>query len=304
MNPTAPGIVALVATYKRPELLRRLLQSLEESTVPARVVVVDNGCDAETESVTRSSSLETYYIPNPDNLGVGGGLAKGEQFILEKLTFSHLLVMDDDTVVYPDALELLYEAMRKHCAEMAVPAILTEKEELWWSPGVKDRARFALLHRKTPYTAFVERFGLEAVPVTWCTGIAMMVSRKALLQCGLHRDIFWIRGEDLDFSLRVSQRFPSLFVPGARVKHLPPKSSMTSLPERQAEYLKHQAMLQNICYLIFRCPHGYPILKHLPGNYLRFFKIWGLRSLPKGLRTFWRGAILGRPFGADRKTSP
>jgi len=302
MKSSPLDVVAVLATYKRPQLLQRLLQSLEASTVPVRVIVVDNACDTETQKVTTSSSLKTYYIPNAENLGVGGGLAKGEQFALDNLTFSHLLILDDDSVVYPDAVEQLWQAMEKHGAEMAVPAILSEEEAVAWSPGVKDRARFAFLHQRPPlpYALFVERFGLATVPVNWSTGIAMMVSREALQECGLHRDIFWIRGEDLDFSLRISRRFPSLFVPGARVKHLPPKSSMTSLSERQAEYVKHQAMLQNICYLIFRCSHGYPILKHLPGNYLRFFEIWGFRSLPHALRTFWRGAVLGRPFGAYR----
>lgn len=300
-----PNIVALTATYKRPQLLKRLLESLEKSTLPVSMVLVDNACDPETEAIVNASSVKTYYLPSEKNLGAAGGLVKGEQFILGKLDFTHLLILDDDAVVYPDTVEQLYQTMEKHGAEMVVPAILNDREELAWSPGVvAKRAHFNFIHQQNPHhphSAYVERFGLEPLPVTWCTGIAVLVSRRALEQCGLHRDIFWIRGEDLDFSLRISHSLPSLFVPGARVKHLPPHSGTVTAEESRAEYLKHQAMLQNVCFLAFRCSHGRRILKHIPGNFYRFFKIWGIQSFPAALGTFWRGAILKRPYGAERK---
>ena len=106
-----------------------------------------------------------------------------------------------------------------------------------------------------------------------------------------------MRGEDLEFSLRLTHRERGVFVPTALVEHLPPPSTPAA---REEEYVKHRAMIQNIAYTALRLPHGRRIARTIPGNCRRFLRTWGWnpRVLGDTLAALWRGAILARPAGA------
>jgi hypothetical protein len=107
-----------------------------------------------------------------------------------------------------------------------------------------------------------------------------------------------VRGEDLEFSLRVTHRFRGIYVPSAHVQHLPPDTGASAAGA--TEYAKHRAMLQNLAYTSMRLAHGRPLLRTLPGNWARFVRTWGWRRQVAAdvLSTLVQGALLGRPAGA------
>ncbi len=125
-------------------------------------------------------------------------------------------------------------------------------------------------------------------------GICLLATRAAVEAAGFHRDDFWVRGEDLDFSLRLTAQGRGIFVPEAVVQHLPPASSASTAS--RAEYLRHAAMIQNIAFLSLTQRHGRRILKTIPGASLRFLRMWGLGALPDLFSALRRGAS-GEPAG-------
>jgi glycosyltransferase involved in cell wall biosynthesis len=123
-----------------------------------------------------------------------------------------------------------------------------------------------------------------------------LVTRETLEEVGLHRTDFQIRGEDFEFSLRISARHKAIYVPDARLTHYCFSGPFT--PEAIASERKKQiAMLHNVAYIACRLPHGLRILRCLPGNLWRHCKNWGLGGLPEGLLAYWKGGILGCPAG-------
>lgn len=116
--PDQPLDVAIVAvTYKRPELLKVLLDSiLELKTAPSRVVIVDNASHDETPQVVESyreklgkhpnGTDRLVYAPQETNSGGAGGFSIGTKIAYD-LGVEWLWLMDDDVAVEPDALELL-----------------------------------------------------------------------------------------------------------------------------------------------------------------------------------------------------
>ncbi len=289
-----PCVVAVTATYRRPREVARLLDSLAASRRPLRAaIVVDNAGD-----LALSTKLETRRLAPGRNLGCGGGLALGEKEALDRYgsELTHVWILDDDAVVEPDTLDLLLAALDEGNADVAHPLVVDEHGRLGWFPGLLDREKFRAIQSPQTPDQFIARCGDTPVPFSWAQGIALLVTRRALAELGVHRGDYWVRGEDLEFSLRITHRRRGLYVPRARVQHLPPPA-----PPASDEYEKHCAMLQNIAYTSLRLPHGRRIANTIPGNFLRFLRTWGWspRALTDALRAFMRGAILAQPAGHE-----
>lgn len=107
MNIYTPDLAIVVTTYKRQELLKKLLDSVAALKMqPTDVIVVDNESSEETKKLLEAYALPTHYIPMDDNSGGAGGFSRG---IEEAYCLGHewVWVMDDDVAVLPDAIEKL-----------------------------------------------------------------------------------------------------------------------------------------------------------------------------------------------------
>jgi rhamnopyranosyl-N-acetylglucosaminyl-diphospho-decaprenol beta-1,3/1,4-galactofuranosyltransferase len=291
-------VVAVTATYRRAFELDRLLRALSASAVPLHgIVVVDNGSDAATRECVERGAIPAEYVDAGENLGCGGGLRRGEEVALNRFPdLTHVWILDDDTVPEPTTLGTLLAAMESTGAGAACPQARDAEGNLNWFPGLKDRARFDLLrHSKTP-AEFIERDSAKPAEFTWATGVAILVTRAALERGGLHRGDFWIRGEDLDFSLRITENAKGIYVPTAHLEHLPPGGGR--VVDDYAERTKHAAMLQNCAYLFARTRHGRTLLRHWPGNAFRHLRRFGLGSIGDIATAFLQGVLRGKPAGA------
>ncbi len=290
----SPRIVAVVATHRRPRELARLLASLDgvES-----VVVCDNSASDEVRAVVESAPLSAHYLEPGTNLGCGGGLRLAEEHAW-KITggnFTHLLVLDDDAVLQPGTVAQLAEMLDREHADAAYPLVLGPDGCVGWAPGLKDRALRRLERERLTPDEYRTRLGATVVEFAWAQGICLLVRRAAVEAAGFHRTDFWVRGEDLDFSLRLTARGRGVFLPAVEVQHLPPGS--TAPADQRAEFLRHAAMVQNIACLALREPHGATIRGSIAGASLRFVRTWGVRACPDLLCALWRGAR-GEPAGA------
>ncbi len=105
----SPCVFAVIATYRRPELLRRALASLASAGPGlAGVVVVNNGGGAETEAVVATAPVpNSRVVTPPENLGTAGGVAAGLRAVFEDTAATHAWILDDDAVATPGALSAL-----------------------------------------------------------------------------------------------------------------------------------------------------------------------------------------------------
>lgn len=294
---SAAFVVAVVATFHRALELARLLDSLEK--IPrdlGAVIVVDNGAENSIEQIVRNAECETRYIPASTNLGCGGGLRLAETTALQLYgdRLTHLWILDDDTIVPPDILDVLLAEMECARADAACPLVLDGNGKLGWFPGLLDTEKFRAIRSARARNDFVEIAGEKPIAFSWAQGISLLVARRAIDELGFHRDDYWVRGEDLEFSLRITARYRGIFVPRVAVQHIPPVAKGVT---NDLEQLRHAAMLQNIVYTSFYLPHGRRILRTIPGNFLRFLRAWGLRAIADSVRALWLGGIRGEPAG-------
>jgi GT2 family glycosyltransferase len=261
-------------------------------------VVTDNGRSDDTRSVVEAAGSAAHYLAPESNLGCGGGLRLAGERAVEIVgeQFTHFLFLDDDAVIAPDTIERLATAMQAAGADLAYPLVVAADGHVGWTPGVIGLSR--QIERAPGLTPeeFRERFGSEPRAVSWSQGICLLVTRRAIEARGWHRGDFWVRGEDLEFSLRMTAGAVGVFVPAAVVQHLPPEE--TPGVSREAEYLKHCALVQNIAFVGLRLPHGRRIAWTLAGALRRFFRLWKSPALADAARALWRGAVLAEPAGA------
>lgn len=292
-----PRVFAIIATYRRPELLRRALASLREvGPALARVVVVNNGADAATAAVVAAEArLPMWPVHPPENLGTAGGVAAGLRVFLDDPTATHAWVLDDDAVATPGTLAALLDALTTTGAEASSSMVTDARGIVTWFPGPLPQPAWTMIRSGVTPEAFRGRCGCSPVRWTWATWASLVVTRRAVEAVGLPEARLWYQGTDIEYTLRLSARFKCVLAPDSVCAHLPPP---TDSGRRRTKDLWS---LQNGAYVGARLPHGRRILRHLPGNFFRFWRSqgYGPAGLGESIGALWRGAILGRPVGLE-----
>ena len=295
-------VVAVIATFRRKDLVARALQSLDATGAELQaVIVVDNAAEAETRDV-----VERYprarWIDVPDNVGCGGGLRVGAQKALEAFgaSLTHLWFLDDDVTLPAEALRRMLWELNSAGADLGCPMTVNARGMIDFTPGLLVKRNHRAIREAHTPSEYLAGFSDSSVPLSWTTGVCLLVTRRAIDRLGLHRADYWIRGEDLEFSLRVTQSFKGIFIPSVIVPHLPPAAPPVR-DTRAAEFRRHCALLQNTTYTATHLPHGRPLLRLIPGTYRRFLATWGYSraNLWTALQLLWEGMIRACPAGTS-----
>ena len=111
-----PKISVIIATYNRPQLLQRAIDSvLAQTFKDFELIIVDDHSDKppniklpddEDRVVAMRLPYNTGYFVRPRNIGIM--IARGD----------YIAYLDDDNVYLPNHLEVLYEAIVKHQADV------------------------------------------------------------------------------------------------------------------------------------------------------------------------------------------
>ena len=100
-------VSVVIATYNRPDLLRRLLEQLDTQTIDAKhyeVIAVDDGSKEDTREKLRTPELVTRYslrIERQENAGAAVARQRG----VDLASGQDIVVVDDDMQVKADFLE-------------------------------------------------------------------------------------------------------------------------------------------------------------------------------------------------------
>ena len=271
-------VVALVATRFRSNLLARLLESLHRQSIrPLAAVICDNGPDPETVEVSEKSPLPCELISPKKNLGFGGGLAAAGQLAFEKFPdLSHLLVVDDDTILAPKDLESLLASATKHSAGTVAPFLVDETGKLQEVPEPVSwplaRAFRAIGQNLDKARALAP----GGYPMAWCIGPCLLIAKHVWLRAGPPRSDMLAFGDDVEFSLRLSAASPAWAEPSATVVHAPPPSTSNLPPPADAAHFKKfGTLLQNLAFTCIASPRPRHLPLYLPGNAKRFLRTFG-----------------------------
>lgn len=191
--PMNVDVSVVMPTFNRAHLIGESIESaLHQSLEPREVIVVDDGSNDGTSDVVRGFGARVTYL-RQDNAGKSAALNRG----IAATTGDWLLVLDDDDLLPPDALQAHAAALQaspqaafsygrfvRFRGEGADAHLSSDLEEI---PGPDDRRLIVRL---------MERCFLP--------NPAWMVRRDAQLEAGPYREDLH-RGQDYEMILRLAR---------------------------------------------------------------------------------------------------
>lgn len=205
-------IAAIVVTYNRKDYLLRCIAALQQQACPRMdILLIDNAStDGTAEAVAPlAESGAVTYVNTGANLGGAGGFNYGMRAAMEA-GYDYLWIMDDDCIPDPGALEALLAADRQLEGDYGFLSSIA-----YWQDGSPCNMNV----QKTGLKSKIEDYESPLVPVIMATFVSAFFPADRVREVGLPIKEFFIWSDDLEYTRRLSLKYPCYAVNGSRVLH-------------------------------------------------------------------------------------
>lgn len=215
-------ISVVILTWNSAGKIEPCLESLQSGTrVPDEIIVVDNGSTDNTRAIVAGQFPSVQIIRNASNRGVARARNQG----LAAARGTYLLVLDDDTIVQPEALVRLVAVLETNpTVALCGPQLLSSPHE-----PISVNLTFPTLSYKLRQWGMAERrngspwdnnISGRMRDVDYVIGACQLIRRAALDEIGLYDEHIFYGPEDIDLCLRLRQAgWRVIFQPAAQVIH-------------------------------------------------------------------------------------
>lgn len=206
-------VAVIVVTYNRLNLLKEEIESLRKQTYKDfNIIVVNNGStDGTLRWLDEQSDI---YSITQENLGGAGGFYTGMKYAAEN-GFDYVWIMDDDVECNANALEELMIISDKIpnigflCSRVFAP----DKETLMNVPMIDDNKI------NGGYERWLERIDDKLVRVKAATFVSILIPTNHIYELGLPIKDYFIWGDDIEYTHRLSRKYASYLVCDSIVIH-------------------------------------------------------------------------------------
>lgn len=223
--------MAAVVTYNRLEKLKKCLTAL--STIKTiDIVVLDNAStDGSTTYLDGLNHVITLH--NHENTGGAGGFNTLMHYGMDH-GYQRIWLMDDDTYVSNDAYEALVQADQKLHGNFGFLSSVV----LYPDGNECIMNRFKIDHHFQPDIPYLKD-GL--IRLSQATFVSCYVNANAIRSCGYPIKEYFIWGDDMEYTLRLSKKYKCYAVGKSQVIHDMTSNVGSSLaldnPERLDRYV-------------------------------------------------------------------
>lgn len=260
----AEALDILIVSFRRPDLLRRCLDSVERHMPGANVWIWDNHSDASPEIMLLAASFpHCFWHFSAVNVGFGAGVNA-----LASMSSNDILLLNPDAELSSD-LSLTRAVLVASRVAAAAPLCVDPAQRRPWDNAHRpvgpvrslvSYAGFAQRLRSTPLSELYPR--PPGTGVGYLTGACLLISRQAWEDVGPFDRRFFLYCEELDWALRARKRGWSLRLSGefgyahsamGTVRDDPGKSGTSLRLLRQSQHLyieKHWPRLGRRIYEI------------------------------------------------------
>ena len=200
-----------------------------------QIVVVDNASTDGSLTHIENGFPHIRLLCNETNLGFGGG-HNGAIAYAKRSEAEFIWLLNQDTVVPPDALSHLVSVLRQSTRTGAVsPLIYTPDQQLWFAGGCINWFRMRATHN-TPNQIPKKPYQTE-----YLTGCAPLIRMATFQRLNAFDEGFFLYYEDADLSLRMRKAgYQILVTPTVSVWHA---ETSEKNPPRKAYWLVRSGLL-------------------------------------------------------------
>ncbi len=214
------SVAAVVVTYNRSRLLTECLDALlRQSRAVDKIVLIDNASSDDTPAVLESKGYLTHpkiaYMRLKSNTSGAGGFYEGMKKACE-LGFDWIWVMDDDAEPHDDALE----HMEPSFSIPNIGGVANLTFGLDGLPQIEHRGwlqlRSSALRAHRPVCIHDLK---ENLKIDFASFVGLAVHRSAIERVGLPKRELFIKGDDLEYCVRLAALGPLILVPESKIRH-------------------------------------------------------------------------------------
>lgn len=239
-------VTIAIINYNTKDWLEACLNSVVKTQPLAsyELYVVDNASTDGSLSMVAEKFPDVHLIENAGNLGFSAAANQAIRTSHAK----YVLILNTDTVVDPDAVDILVEFGDGH-EDMAIagPLLLNTDGSIQASgrrfPSFVDSVMHAFLGIVWPSNPFSVRYRMldwdrqSERTIDWVSGAAMFIRRAAAEQVNYFDERFFMYVEDMDLCYRLWHKgWKVYFCPQAKVVHHWAKSSEQSSAKMIIEF--------------------------------------------------------------------
>jgi len=214
----------IIVNWNTHDLLAQCLQSVYDTVqeLELEVFVVDNASTDGSAAMVRERFPQVRLIENRENVG----FARANNQAVRESTGRHVLLLNSDTLVLPGALAQMVTFINQNPRVGVVGCQLVNPDGSFQAGGAVFptlASELAFLLGLTNLARWL--FGIthgEDHPheVDWVGGACMLVRKKAIEQCGLLDERYFMFGEEMDWCYRFRQQdWQCYYLPTAHVIH-------------------------------------------------------------------------------------
>lgn len=206
------SVAAVIVTFNHRTLLEECLINIEAlGDQLENIIVVDNASSDETESFMKQKASKNptiQYVRLSENIGGSGGFNKGIRAAYD-LGSDYVWIMDDDSMVNENSLSELLKAVDKVDNQFGFMA-----SNVRWIDGKPSK-----MNVPKTITEWNDLADKGLIQINQGTFVSMLIKRECIADVGLPIKEFFIWGDDTEYSLRISEKYPSYFVSNSTVLH-------------------------------------------------------------------------------------
>ena len=211
-------------------MLEKCLRSIFEQTkgISFEVFVVDNASGDGSVEMVQARFPQANLIASNENWG----FAKGNNLAIKKSCGRYILLLNPDTKILDNALEIMVKFMDEH-PKCGIAGCKLLNPDLSLQPSVRafpdlasqlfilSKLHHLLPHSKTMYKYLVQNFDYKKTQeVDQVMGAFFMVRREVIDKIGLLDENFWIWFEEVDYCKRTKNAgWKICYTPEAKIIH-------------------------------------------------------------------------------------
>lgn len=208
--------------------------------------------DLEISSVDEivKHEIPLVLIKNSSNLGFAAGNNVGLRYVIKEDDFEYVWLLNNDTVVQPDALQHLVERMREKPSAGICGSTLYyyDKTELVQSQGGSTYNKWLGFAKqisfKKPSNQLLSIDEVER-QIDYVAGASMLVSRNFLLDIGLMSEDYFLYFEEIDWSVRGTKNYQLGYAEKSIVYHKEGASIGTSPVSKNRSVMSEYFLVRN-----------------------------------------------------------